>query len=82
MITLLYFARLREHFGLAEERVMLPLGIADVAALRGWLQNRGEVWRMLDSANVRVAVNQEMARPDTIIADGDEIAFFPPVTGG
>ena len=82
MITLLYFARLRESLGLAEERVVLPSGITSVAALSAWLQSRGEIWQLLQNTNVRVAVNQEMAHSETVIADGDEIAFFPPVTGG
>ena len=84
MITLLYFARLRETFGISSEQANLPAGVADVGSLTEWLRQRGGAWQKelaLDKP-VRVAVNQDMADPDTAVRDGDEIAFFPPVTGG
>jgi len=84
MITILYFARLREAFGTASEQVVLPAGVRDLAALRELLRSRGGAWaeELADGRPVRAAVNQDMAFGDTRIADGDEIAFFPPVTGG
>jgi sulfur-carrier protein len=84
MITLLYFARLREAFGMSSEQVAPPAEIADVGALMGWLRDRGGVWQdeLAPAKPVRVAVNQTMASVDTVFADGDEIALFPPVTGG
>jgi molybdopterin synthase sulfur carrier subunit len=84
MITLLYFARLRETFGLSSEQANLPADVADVRSLTEWLRQRGGTWRdELDQDKpVRVAVNQDMATPDTAVRDGDEVAFFPPVTGG
>lgn len=84
MLKLLYFARLRETFGLAEEEFELPNQITNLHSLTDFLRQRGDVWEteLASGKPYRVAVNQEMAGPDSIIRDGDEIAFFPPVTGG
>ena len=82
-IKVLYFAGLREAVGQAEEQLDLPAGIATVAALREHLAARGEPWDVLGRMkNLRAAVNQAMAGPAQVVTDGDEIAFFPPVTGG
>lgn len=84
MITLLYFARLREVLGLSTEQATLPAEINDVQSLTEWLSQRGGAWQeeLAQNKTVRVAVNQDMAGPDTAVKAGDEIAFFPPVTGG
>ena len=84
MITLLYFARLREAFGLSSEQANLPADVADVQSVTEWLRQRGSAWQeeLAQDSPVRVAVNQDMADPDTAVRDGDEVAFFPPVTGG
>lgn len=84
MIRVCYFASLREQLGLAEEPLDLPGGVADLAGLRAWLRARGGAWAeaLAESRPVLCAVNQVMARPEQAIADGDEVAFFPPVTGG
>ncbi len=84
MITVLYFARLREAFGMATEQIALPAGVRDLASLSELLRSRGGTWaeELAEGRPVRAAVNQDMARGETLIADGDEIAFFPPVTGG
>lgn len=84
MITLLYFARLREAFGISSEQVDLPPTVGDSAALLGWLRSRGGVWQeeLAPGKPVRLAVNQAMAAGATPLADGDEVALFPPVTGG
>ena len=83
-VRLLYFAWLRDRVGRAEEALELPPEVADVAALLGWLRGREPVLAALagEGRAIRVAVNQAFARPDAAIADGDEVALFPPVTGG
>ncbi|MFA7268886.1 MAG: molybdopterin converting factor subunit 1 [Sterolibacterium sp.] len=82
-IKLLYFAHLRESFGMAGEEIPLPAGVADVAALKHHLAARGDPWPVLvHSQSLRTAVNQRMVGPEALLADGDEVAFFPPVTGG
>jgi sulfur-carrier protein len=83
-VRLLYFAALREQLGISDEALELPAGIATVAGLRAYLMQRGEVWRHALGATraLRVAVNQDMAKPSTVLNANDEIAFFPPVTGG
>lgn len=80
MIRVLYFARLREALGCAEET--LAQTPEHVAALLQFLQARDQHWQLALSNNVLCAVNQTLARPDTLLHDGDEVAFFPPVTGG
>ncbi len=84
MVKLLYFARLREDLGTAAEEVALPEGVATVASLRAHLMARGGAWAsvLADGKALRVAVNQDMADPATPVKAGDEVAFFPPVTGG
>ncbi len=83
-IRLLYFAGLREKLGTAGEELALPAGVATVAALREHLCAREGVWReaLAGKGSLRVAVNQDMASADTAVKPGDEVAFFPPVTGG
>jgi len=82
MIELRYFASLRERLGRDQERV--AVGAATVAELRVRLRERGGVWAeaLADDQPLLCAVNQALARPETPISDGDEVAFFPPVTGG
>jgi sulfur-carrier protein len=84
MITVIYFARLREALGKASEQIALPAGVSDLESLRELLRKRGGAWaeELADKGPVRAAVNQDMARGNTAVCDGDEIAFFPPVTGG
>ena len=84
MLNLVYFARLREALGLDSEKVALPQGVRDVEGLTQWLRSRGKVWdsEFAPGKRVRVAVNLEIAQQATQVGDGDEVAFFPPVTGG
>ncbi|MGV3626105.1 MAG: molybdopterin converting factor subunit 1 [Betaproteobacteria bacterium] len=84
MITLLYFARLREALGTGQEQLALPAGVKTLTALRAHLALRGGAWakEMAAERNLRAAVNQTVAAADAPVADGDEVAFFPPVTGG
>ena len=82
-IRLLYFAGLREQLGMAGEELVLPAGVASVAALREHLMARDAKWQAaLAPSRLRVAVNQDMAEAATALRPGDEVAFFPPVTGG
>ncbi len=77
-----YFARLREQLGCAAEVVEVAAPLS-VAALLEDLQQRGEPWQsQLYDATLMVAVNQCMATRAQVLGDGDEVAFFPPVTGG
>jgi molybdopterin synthase sulfur carrier subunit len=83
MITILYFARLKEALGTAREEIALPQSVRDLAGLRSTLVSRGGAWaEALGDGRIRAAVNQEMASGETPVREGDEIAFFPPVTGG
>jgi sulfur-carrier protein len=83
-VRVLYFAWLRERMGRGEETLSLPPGVATVGALASWLGERDEAGRaaFAERATIRAAVNQTFAKPDAPVADGDEVAFFPPVTGG
>lgn len=82
-VNVLYFARLREAFGIASENIALPDGVT-AAGLLDLLRGRGEAWARELAAGrpYRIAVNQDMAAPETPLDDGDEVAIFPPVTGG
>ena len=79
----LYFARLRERFELAEESLEFA-GTPSVADLITHLQARGGVWseELGDGKSFRVAVNQALVQTDVPIPDDAEVAIFPPVTGG
>jgi molybdopterin synthase sulfur carrier subunit len=83
-MKILYFAFLRQRTGLGEEMVEPPVAVHDVAGLVEWLRTRGpgHAEALRDVSAIRVAVNQEFASLDTPVAANDEIAFFPPVTGG
>ena len=83
-MKLLYFAWLKQKIGTGEEDIPLPDGIATVGALAEWLKARGAGYgeALEDLSVVRFAVNQEFADLDQPVAEGDEVAIFPPVTGG
>ena len=83
-MTLLYFAGLRETLGCSREHVALPGGALTVSTLIEQLRDRDAKWSeaFAPGKRFRVAVNQDMADLSTPIKPGDEIAFFPPVTGG
>ena len=82
-LKILYFAGLREALGQASEHLARPDGVGNVGELHAHLAARGGAWQALATTkNLRVAVNQEMATMHTPLEDGDEVAFFPPVTGG
>ncbi len=79
-LKILYFASLRESIGTGAESVDLLPSVQTVGALRDFLGQRHAV--LLTAKNLKAAVNQKMVGMDAPVADGDEIAFFPPVTGG
>jgi len=83
-VRLLFFASLREQLGSSGEEVDLPSEVATVAALREHLVQRGGAYGKAfgGKALVRAAVNQDMVQPSARLQAGDEVAFFPPVTGG
>jgi len=83
-VQLLYFARLREVFGIGQERVELPTPAATLADLLDTLRARGGVWTEELAADraYRVAVNQDIVGIETTLSENDEVALFPPVTGG
>jgi molybdopterin synthase sulfur carrier subunit len=83
-MRLLYFAWIRQRIGRHEETVERPPEVTDVGSLIAWLQKRGPGYAeaLKDASTVRVAVNQEYVPLKHPVRDGDEIALFPPVTGG
>jgi len=87
LVTLRYFARFRERLGRDEEVIALSEDMHSLRALRRLLAGRGPEWAELlgpDATRLMVAVNQELFDPaqEVLLQPGDEIAFFPPVTGG
>ena len=81
-ISVHYFASLREALGLAQETIELSDSVVDVAAVRALLAARGGDWASLSSMRFRAALNQSLVGESAMVKDGDELAFFPPVTGG
>ncbi|MDP6389916.1 MAG: molybdopterin converting factor subunit 1 [Alphaproteobacteria bacterium] len=83
-MKILYFAWLRQQTGIDTEEVEAPGEVTDVAGLLDWLKTRGpgHAAALADLSAVRVAVNQEFAELDAEVAPGDEVAIFPPMTGG
>ncbi len=82
-VHILYFAGLREALGQSSEQLALPAGVGSVGQLHAHLAARGGAWESLAKMkNLRIAVNQQVAAMDAPVTDGDEVAFFPPVTGG
>ena len=83
-LRVLYFAWLRERMGRADEALPVPDGVTDVAGLVAWLAARDPAGAsaFAEPDLVRAAVNQEFADPRTPLRPGDEVALFPPVTGG
>lgn len=83
LINLKYFASVREALGVGEQ-VVLPADVQTVGDVRAWLLARGEPWAstLSEGRALRMACNQRMCDAATPVAVGDEVAFFPPVTGG
>ena len=83
-VRVLYFASVREKLGRDAEELELPAEVSTIAGLRSHLRARGGAWAdaLAESRLLRTALNQDMAQPAAPIKSGDEVAFFPPVTGG
>jgi molybdopterin synthase sulfur carrier subunit len=84
LITVLYFARLKESLNYSTEEIDLPVDVSSIVALKLHLAKRGEAWANLFNGQqtIRAAINHALVENDDVIKNGDEVAFFPPVTGG
>jgi molybdopterin synthase sulfur carrier subunit len=84
LITVLYFARLKESLNYSTEEMVLPEGVKTIAQLKTHLAKRGEAWANLFNGKqtIRAAINHALVDNVAAVKDGDEVAFFPPVTGG
>jgi len=83
-LSVLYFARLKDAMGRPGESIEIPASVTTVGELRAWLEQRGAPWSraFAEVRSIRAAMDQTMAADTTRLADGAEVAFFPPVTGG
>ena len=83
-IKVLYFARIKEAVNYSTEDLVLSNDVKTVTALKNHLAQRGEIWANLFNGKqtIRAAINHELVADLTAISAGDEVAFFPPVTGG
>lgn len=83
-MQVLYFGWVKSRIGIGKEELSPPPEVTNVASLIDWLKGRGDGYANAfeDSSVLRVAVNQEITQLDAPITDGDEVAVFPPMTGG
>ncbi len=83
-IKILYFARIKESVNYSTEDITLPSDVGTITALKNFLAQRGDTWLELfdGKQTIRAAINHELVDNMAAINDGDEVAFFPPVTGG
>ena len=83
-IKVFYFARLKEKLNYSTEDLVMPDETLTVLKLKAFLAKRGDVWgqMLMGKLKIRAAINHELVADSEAIADGDEVAFFPPVTGG
>jgi len=82
MAKILYFGRLSDISGAAEEMLELPSSVATAGELRQYLDLKFEAGGALLEPTVRIAVNNELCFDDAAVTEADEIAFMPPVGGG
>ena len=83
-IRVRFFASVKESLGRDAEELELPATVSTVGGVRSYLRERGGVWAetLSESRRIAAAVNQDMVKPAASVKAGDEVAFFPPVTGG
>ena len=83
-IQLRFFASIREAVGTSHEVLAVPADVRTVGDLRAYLRGRGNQWdeALAEGRALRMAYNQQMTKADTLLGEGGEVAFFPPVTGG
>lgn len=83
-LCLLYFAWVAQEIGCRREEVCVPLAVGTISALLDWLRARGGGYAraLTDIQRIRVALNQEFVPFSALVSAGDEVAIFPPVTGG
>ncbi|MCX7186965.1 MAG: molybdopterin converting factor subunit 1 [Methylophilales bacterium] len=83
-IKVFYFARLKEKLNYSTEDLDISDETLTVLKLKAFLAKRGDVWgqMLMGKLKIRAAINHELVADSAAIADGDEVAFFPPVTGG
>lgn len=82
MLHIIYFAQLKDDIRCSEEDIEWHTDITTIKDLKAMLSERGQQWQHAFQKNILSAVNQTMAQDEHILNDGDEVAFFPPVTGG
>ncbi|MGB4811068.1 MAG: molybdopterin converting factor subunit 1 [Methylophilaceae bacterium] len=83
-IKILYFARIKEALKFSSEDLVLPEESMSLLTLKAHLAKRNDIWQqmLMGKLKVRGAINHELVDDSALIVDGDEVAFFPPVTGG
>ena len=84
IIKILYFARIKEAVNYSTEELDLPADVSTITALKNYLSLRGDTWANLFNGKqvVRAAINHALVDDLAVIQAGDEVALFPPVTGG
>lgn len=83
MLNIQYFASIRETLGQTSEQLLIPENVRTVADLAHHLAQRGQAWQQLDdNKQVLIAVNQQVADRSALLHGDEEVAFFPPMTGG
>ena len=83
-MKLVYFAWVRERIGRTDEEIALPPSIATAGDLLDWLKKRGPEYEhaLAEPSAIRIAIDRVHARRETPLAGADEVALFPPMTGG
>jgi molybdopterin synthase sulfur carrier subunit len=83
-IKVKYFAKYREQLGLSEEQIRCSETRQDIDSLKRLLASRGRNWKSIFENNTQllVAINQEIIKTNSTLKSGDEVAFYPPVSGG